>query len=109
MKDKSLTDINKLWEYVCNGNVEKLKEYYTSGGSANKRYSKFGEDHSLLMGAFRNNQFETVEYLMSEGERLSPKEIVEIKTELRKFGLMQKLAEPEEQESDMGMDMTHGM
>lgn len=59
------------------------------------------------MGAFRNNQFETVEYLMSEGERLSPKEIAEIKTELRKFGLMQKLAEPEEQESDM--DMTHGM
>ena len=109
MKDKSLTDINKLWEYACSGNIEKLKEYYTNGGSVNNRYSKFGEDHSLLMGAFRNNQFETVEYLMSEGERLSPKEIVEIKTELRKFGLMQKLAEPEEQESDMGMDMTHGM
>ena len=44
---------------------------------------------------------------MSEGERLSPKETV--KNELRKLGLMQKLAEPEEQESDMGMDMTHGM
>lgn len=44
---------------------------------------------------------------MSEGERLSPKETTEIKTELQKLGLMQKLAEPEEQESDM--DMTHGM
>ncbi len=109
MKYKSLTDINKLWEYACSGNIEKLKEYYANGGSVNNRYSKFGEDHSLLMGAFRNNQFETVEYLMSEGERLSPKENAEIKTELRKFGLMQKLAEPEEQESDMGMDMTHGM
>ena len=103
MKDKSLTDINELWEYACSGNIEKLKEYYDN------RYSKFGEGHSLIMGAFRNNQFETVEYLMSEGERLSPKETAEIKTELRKFGLMQKLAEPEEQESDMGMDMTHGM
>lgn len=46
---------------------------------------------------------------MSEGERLSPKETAEIKTELRKLELMQKLAEPEEQESDMGMDMTHSM
>ena len=109
MKDKSLTDINELWEYACSGNIEKLKEYYENGGSVNNRYSKFGEGHSLIMGAFRNNQFETVEYLMSEGERLSPKEVAEIKTELRKFGLMQKLAEPEEQESDMGMDMTHGM
>lgn len=107
MKDKSLTDINKLWEYACNGNVEKLKEYYTSGGSVNNRYSKFGEGHSLIMGAFRNNQFETVEYLMSEGERLSPKETAEIKTELRKFELMQKLLEPEGQEEDMGM--THSM
>ena len=59
------------------------------------------------MGAFRNNQFETVEYLMSEGERLSPKETAEIKTELRKLELMQKLTEPEGQEEDMGM--THSM
>ena len=31
MKDKCLTDINKLWEYACSGNIEKLKEYYTNG------------------------------------------------------------------------------
>ena len=43
MKDKSLTDINKLWEYACSGNIEKLKEYYENGGSVNNRYSKFGE------------------------------------------------------------------
>ena len=104
MKDKSLTDINELWEYACSGNIEKLKEYYANGGSVN--YSKFGEGHSLIMGAFRNNQFETVEYLMSEGESLSPKETAEIKTELRKLELMQKLTKPEEQE-DMGM--THSM
>ena len=44
---------------------------------------------------------------MSEGERLFPKETAKIENELQKLGLMQKLAEPEEQESDM--DMTHGM
>ena len=32
---------------------------------------------------------------MSEGERLSPKETSEIKNELRKLELMQKLTEPE--------------
>ena len=30
MKDKSLTDINELWEYACSGNIEKLKEYRQS-------------------------------------------------------------------------------
>lgn len=107
MKDKSLTDINELWEYACSGNIEKLKEYYKNGGSVNTCYFKFGEDHSLLKGSFRNNQFETVEYLMSEGERLSPKETAKIKNELRKLGLMQKLTESEGQEEDMGM--THSM
>ena len=52
MKDKSLTDINELWEYACSGNIEKLKEYYENGGSVNNRYSKFGVGHSLIMGHF---------------------------------------------------------
>lgn len=96
-----MTDINKLWEYACSGNVEELKKYYDNGGSVNNRYIKFGEGHSLIMGAFRNNQFDTVEYLMSVGEEISPKEYEEIQTEMRKLDIMQRLVEQKEQEFDM--------
>lgn len=96
-----MTDINKLWEYACSGNIEELKKYYDNGGSVNNRYIKFGEGHSLIMGAFRNNQFDTVEYLMSVGEEISPKEYEEIQTEMRKLDIMQRLVEQKEQEFDM--------
>ena len=102
-----MTDINKLWEYACSGNVEELKKYYDNGGSVNNRYIKFGEGHSLIMGAFRNNQFDTVEYLMSVGEEISPKEYDEIQTEMRKLDIMQRLVEQKEQEFDMSQ--TQGM
>lgn len=102
-----MTDINKLWEYACSGNIEELKKYYDNGGSVNNRYIKFGEGHSLIMGAFRNNQFDTVEYLMSVGEEISPKEYEEIQTEMRKLDIMQRLVEQKEQEFDMSQ--TQGM
>ena len=95
-----MTDINKLWEHACSGNIEELKKYYDNGGSINNRYIKFGEGHSLIMGAFRNNQFDTVEYLMSEGEELSPKEFKEIQTEMRKMEIMHKLVESQEQKHE---------
>ena len=98
-----MTDINKLWEYACSGNIEELKKYYDDGGSINNRYIKFGEGHSLIMGAFRNNQFDTVEYLMSVGEEISKKEYEEIHTEMRKLDIMQRLVEQKEQEFDMNM------
>ena len=96
-----MTDINKLWEYACSGNIEELKKYYDNGGSVNNRYIKFGEGHSLIMGAFRNNQIDTVEYLMSVGEEISPKEYDEIQAEMRKLDIMQRLVEQKEQEFDM--------
>lgn len=89
-------DINKLWEYACSGNTEKLKEYYDSGGSINNRYFRFGESHSLIMGAFRNSHYDTVEYLMSVGEVMSKKEYNEIKNELRKQELMNEMVERQE-------------
>ena len=96
-----MTDINRLWEYACSGNIEELKKYYDNGGSINNRYFKFGEGHSLIMGAFRNNQFDTVEYLMSVGEELSKKEYMEIQTEMRKLEIMQKLIKQQESEISM--------
>ena len=96
-----MTDINKLWEHACSGNIEELKRYYENDGSVNNRYFKFGDEHSLIMGAFRNNQFETVEYLMSVGEEITPKEYEEIQTEMRKQDILQRLVEQKEQEFDM--------
>lgn len=101
MEKIALTDIDLLWEYACSGNIKKLKEHYDNGGSVHNNYFKFGEAHSLIMGAFRNNQFDTVEYLMSVGEEITPKERMEIETEMRKLDIMQRLVEQKEQEFDM--------
>ena len=102
-----MTDIKELWEYACSGNTEALKKYYDEGGSINNRYIMFGEGHSLLMGAFRNNQFETVEYLLSEGEELSKKEYEEFKTEMKKQELIERMVSQSEQE--IGMNETQTM
>lgn len=98
-------DINKLWEYACSGNTEKLKEFYENGGSINNRYFRFGESHSLIMGAFRNSQYDTVEYLMSVGENISKKEYDEIKAELRKQDVMHQLVERQEMLLDIKASM----
>lgn len=98
-----MEDINKLWEYACSGNTEELRKYYENGGSINNRYFKFGESHSLIMGAFRNNKFDTVEYLMSVGEELTNKEYADIKVEMRKQEILHSLVERKELLMDINM------
>ena len=98
-----MEDINKLWEYACSGNTEELRKYYENGGSINNRYFKFGESHSLIMGAFRNNKFDTVEYLMSVGEELTNKEYADIKGEMRKQEILHSLVERKELLMDINM------
>lgn len=92
-----MKDIEELWEYACSGNIEKLRKYYNDGGSINNRCFKFGEAHSLIMGAFRNNQFDTIEYLISVGEEVSKKEYDGLYVEMRKIDVMRKLIEQKEQ------------
>ena len=98
-----MDDINKLWEYACSGNTEELRKYYENGGSINNRYFKFGESHSLIMGAFRNNKFDTVEYLMSVGEELTNKEYTDIKKEMRKQEILGELVERKELLMDINL------
>ncbi|MBR3996117.1 MAG: hypothetical protein IKI97_12665 [Clostridia bacterium] len=98
-------DINKLWEFACSGNTEKLKEYYENGGSINNRYFRFGESHSLIMGAFRNSHYDTVEYLMSVGEGLTNKEYDEIKANLRQQDIMHQLVDRQELLLDLKANM----
>lgn len=43
-----MENIEKLWEWACSGNTEKLRNYYENGGSINNRHFAFGESHSLI-------------------------------------------------------------
>ena len=81
----------KLWEYACNGDIEKLKKYYSEHNETNRRYCRFNKEHSLIMGALRNNQFETVEYLISVGETITDEEKEQILKELKRIDIIKKL------------------
>ena len=81
----------KLFEYACSGNIDKLKEHYEGGGTVGNSINRFGNEHSLIMGAFRNDQFDTVEYLLGIGEKPTPKEQEEIRKQIRRWELMKKM------------------
>ena len=59
-----------LWAAACSGDIDTLKAYYENGGKIGRRYFKFGIAHSLIAGAFRNGQIDTVKYLQSVGETM---------------------------------------
>lgn len=84
----------KLFELACAGNTEALEELYRNGQSLDVSYEKFGEEHSLIMGAFRNRQWNTVRWLLDSGARLTPAEQAEINgryQEMRLIAEMQKV------------------
>lgn len=83
--------IEKLWEAACSGDIDILKQYYKTAG--NIRYQKFGREHSLIIGAFRNNQWEVIDYLLSIGETITQEEKEEISTELNHVKYMEILAQ----------------
>lgn len=88
--------IERLWTAACNDDLEELKQYYEQDfGIINRRYYKFDRDHSLIMGAYRNNQFAIVEYLLSVGETVTYEEQKEIDTELRRIELLKRLGTAE--------------
>lgn len=70
--------IEKLWGYACSGKRKQLQEYYDNGGQVNRKYHRFGKDHSLAMGAFRNGRHKTFMCLLANGEILSKEEAIEM-------------------------------
>ena len=66
--------IYELWLASCSGDMETLTEYFSNGGMLNRRYNKFGKNHSLIAGAYRNGNIETVEYLLDIGESIEEDE-----------------------------------
>lgn len=80
-----------LWMYACNHQLEKLKKYYENGGEKNRRFIKFGKEHSLIMGAYRTQDYEIVEYLLSVGETITPEEEKEINEKLQEIEWLIKI------------------
>ncbi len=70
MKNKPAT-AEVLFELACAGDIEALAVLYQKGVSMDVRYSRFGEEHSLIMGTFRNRQWDTVRWLLAHGARLT--------------------------------------
>lgn len=68
-----------LWNAACSGDLNTLRSYYSGACKLNRRYHKFGSDHSLIAGAYRNNQIETVDFLLDMGETVMEHERTELK------------------------------
>lgn len=66
-----IESIENLWNWACSGEIDNLKQYYVNDGISNRRYFRFGKEHSLIAGALRNGNFETVDYLLSVGETVN--------------------------------------
>ena len=86
--------LDKLWTAACCGDLDTLKHYYGYESKIiNRRYVAFGREHSLIMGAFRNNQFEVVYYLIGVGETITPEEKIELMTEIKRMEIMKSLVD----------------
>ena len=84
--------IEQLWEASCSGDINTLKHYYRRESRVlNRRYKAFGGETSLIMGAFRNNQFDTVDYLISVGETITDDEKEMIQREFKRIECMYKI------------------
>lgn len=81
----------KLFEMACTGDLENLDTYWKITGSLDVTCRKFGAEHSLVMGAFRNRQWETVRWLLEHGAKLTDSEQEEINDQYMEMSLMQKM------------------
>lgn len=86
------TNIDKLFELACSGNIVALEDYWNKEGSLNVNYEKFGRKHSLIMGAFRNQQYDTVRWLQNHNCRLTDEEQYEINMEYMRIKIIESLA-----------------
>ena len=81
-------EISILWNAACSGDMKILRYGL---GMLNCRYEAFGKEHSLIMGALRNNQLEVVEYLVSNGATVTKEEKEELEQELKVLEWKRKL------------------
>lgn len=88
----STTNTEQLFGLACSGNIKALEEYWNGEGNLNITYEKFGSEHSLIMGAFRNQQYDTVRWLKNHGCRLTDQEQDEINQKYLEMKAIESLA-----------------
>lgn len=88
----STTIVEQLFGLACSGNIKALKEYWDGEGDLNITYERFGKEHSLIMGAFRNQQYDTVRWLKNHGCRLTDEEQDEINMEYTRIKAVELMA-----------------
>ena len=88
----STTNTEQLFGLACSGNIKALEDYWNGEGDLSVTYQKFGKEHSLLMGAFRNQQYDTVRWLKNHGCRLTHDEQDEINMEYMRIKTIELLA-----------------
>lgn len=72
-------ELENLWTAVCCNDLNYMKQYYANNGESNRRYNKFNNNNSLIMGALRNKNFDMVELLKEYGETILKDELAEYK------------------------------
>ena len=88
----STTNTEQLFGLACSGNIKALEEYWNGEGDLDVTYRKFEKEHSLIMGAFRNQQYDTVRWLKNHGCRLTHEEQDEINIEYMRIKTIELLA-----------------
>ena len=73
--------INKIWSAVCSGDIDTLEKLSIHWKGKKVILLGFGIKHSLIMGALRNKEYETVRYLIKNGEQLLSHEVKEFYNE----------------------------
>lgn len=66
-----------VWSAVCSArpsDYAKVEKYLSIDENKNKTYSRFGREHSLIMGAARNNNWKMVKFLIGKGLDVLPDE-----------------------------------
>lgn len=83
----------KLFELACAGEIETLRGLYQNGQRLDVTHEKFGKEHSLIMGAFRNRQWDTARWLLGSGAKLTLEEWAEINDRYQEMRLIEEMQE----------------
>ena len=84
--------IKTLWIAACSGDIDTLcNHFFEYPQSVNKRYKAFGREHSLIMGAYRNGNYDVVDYLISIGETITDEEKFEADMIMNRMKYLEKI------------------
>lgn len=89
---KKEATIKTLWIAACSGDIDTLHNQFSEyPQTINKRYRAFGREHSLIMGAYRNGNYDVVDYLISVGETITDEEKSEADMIMNRMKYLEKI------------------